>query len=174
MTETTMHQATGQGDREGPHPASAQPPPLQWLRWEGRPFIVGAGEDEGVGGDPCGRPLAFSMTSPPLMNFNNRIGKFQTTGHHQFRDACRATEEAHSFGRQSSLGHLCYRNGSVVIPAICSWLKVGMGSEKMMRAPPCGAFSARTVPPCASMMPRTMARPRPLPPVEIWRELSAR
>src|SRR5258706_16024564 len=67
-----------------------------------------------------------------------------------------------------------YRNdsGSVVIFGTCSG--VTCGSVNTILAPPCCVFSARMVPPCASMMARTIVRPRPLPPVETWREASAR
>jgi tetraprenyl-beta-curcumene synthase len=48
------------------------------------------------------------------------------------------------------------------------------GSSRIMRAPPSGETSARTEPPCASAIARTIANPRPVPPEERLRAESVR
>jgi tetraprenyl-beta-curcumene synthase len=48
------------------------------------------------------------------------------------------------------------------------------GNSRIMRAPPSGETSARTEPPCASAIARTIANPRPVPPEERLRAESVR
>lgn len=48
------------------------------------------------------------------------------------------------------------------------------GTSRTMRAPPSGAASARTEPPCASAIARTIAKPSPVPPEERLRAESVR
>ena len=70
------------------------------------------------------------------------------------------------YGRRKRGPYRCLRGRRKVISSVTAGcLAPERGRVKMKRAPAPGAFSAQMRPPCASTMARTMARPRPLPPV---------